>query len=98
MLPLHAGPLLHGGGGEQGIVCTASVQYSTVLYMVVQVTDLHPLCIPPVGFVLQRCVVVHATDNLIVERNVAFDTRGHCYMVEEGGTGKFLCPQSGVPD
>ncbi|CAI7748593.1 unnamed protein product [Closterium sp. NIES-53] len=33
----------------------------------------------------QRCVVVHATFNLTVEENVAFNTRGHCFMVEEGG-------------
>ncbi|CAI5520036.1 unnamed protein product [Closterium sp. Naga37s-1] len=33
----------------------------------------------------QRCVVVHATFNLTVEENVAFNTRGDCFMVEEGG-------------
>ena len=32
----------------------------------------------------QRCVVVHGTNQLLVEDNVAFDTFGHCYMTEDG--------------
>jgi hypothetical protein len=32
----------------------------------------------------QRCVVVHGTNNLLVEENVAFDTKGHCFMLEDG--------------
>lgn len=32
----------------------------------------------------QRCVVVHGTDKLRVEENVAFDTKGHCYLLEDG--------------
>ena len=32
----------------------------------------------------QRCTVVHATDRLLVDNNVAYDTFGHCYMVEDG--------------
>ena len=32
----------------------------------------------------QRCVVVHATDNLLVEGNVAFSNAGHCFMLEDG--------------
>ena len=32
----------------------------------------------------QRCVVVHGTNNLRIEENVAFDTKGHCYMTEDG--------------
>ncbi|CAI5972480.1 unnamed protein product [Closterium sp. NIES-65] len=31
----------------------------------------------------KRCVVVHTTFNLTVEENVAYHTRGHCFMVEE---------------
>jgi hypothetical protein len=31
-----------------------------------------------------RCAVVHRTDNAIVSRNVAFNTWGHCYYVEDG--------------
>lgn len=34
---------------------------------------------------LQRCVVVHATHNLTIDSNVAFNTSGHCYIIEEGG-------------
>lgn len=33
----------------------------------------------------QRCVVVHATHNATIESNVAYNTSGHCFMVEEGG-------------
>jgi hypothetical protein len=33
----------------------------------------------------QRCVVVHGTHNLTVSQNVAFDTVGHCYVLEDGG-------------
>ena len=32
----------------------------------------------------QRCMVVHATSNLLIEENVAYETRGHCYITEEG--------------
>jgi hypothetical protein len=32
----------------------------------------------------QRCVVVHGTDNLQVVENVAFNTKGHCFMLEDG--------------
>jgi hypothetical protein len=32
----------------------------------------------------QRCVVVHGTNNLLVQENVAFDTKGHCFMLEDG--------------
>lgn len=32
----------------------------------------------------QRCLVVHATNNLMVSHNVAFRTHGHCYMTEDG--------------
>lgn len=32
----------------------------------------------------QRCVVIHGTDNAVIEDNVAYDTRGHCYIVEDG--------------
>ena len=32
----------------------------------------------------QRCVVVHGTNKLRIEENVAFDTKGHCYMTEDG--------------
>lgn len=32
----------------------------------------------------QRCVVVHGTNKLRIQENVAFDTKGHCYMTEDG--------------
>lgn len=32
----------------------------------------------------QRCIVVHGTNQLKVVNNVAFDTKGHCYMTEDG--------------
>jgi len=32
----------------------------------------------------QRCVVVHGTHNVSVANNVAYDTRGHCFMLEDG--------------
>ncbi|WP_018465837.1 G8 domain-containing protein [Calidithermus timidus] len=31
-----------------------------------------------------RCLVIHGTNKLRVEGNVAFDTFGHCYFLEEG--------------
>ncbi len=31
-----------------------------------------------------RCVTVHGTDNLLVENNVAYNTIGHCYFMEDG--------------
>lgn len=33
----------------------------------------------------QRCVVIHGSHNVTIEENVAFDTYGHCYMLEDGG-------------
>lgn len=32
----------------------------------------------------QRCIVVHGTNNLMVRENIAFDTKGHCFMTEDG--------------
>jgi len=32
----------------------------------------------------QRCIVVHGTNYLTVEDNVAHDTAGHCFMLEDG--------------
>ena len=33
---------------------------------------------------LQRCIVVHGTSNMTIDSNVAFQTAGHCFIVEEG--------------
>lgn len=33
----------------------------------------------------QRCVVIHATHDTTVSENVAFRTKGHCFMLEDGG-------------
>jgi hypothetical protein len=33
----------------------------------------------------QRCIVVHGTHNVTVTENVAYDTAGHCFMLEDGG-------------
>lgn len=32
----------------------------------------------------QRCIVVHATHDLKISKNVAYNTHGHCYMTEDG--------------
>jgi hypothetical protein len=50
----------------------------------------------------QRCVVVHGTNKLRIEGNVAYDTKGHCYMTEDGiETGnefiQNLGAQTGIP-
>ena len=45
----------------------------------------------------QRCIVVHGTDNLRIESNVAFNTKGHCYMLEDGiETGNTFIRNIGV--
>lgn len=31
-----------------------------------------------------RCLTIHATNGVIVEDNVAFNTKGHCYFLEDG--------------
>jgi hypothetical protein len=31
-----------------------------------------------------RCAVLHRTDNAVISRNVAFNTRGHCFYLEDG--------------
>ena len=33
----------------------------------------------------QRCYVIHGTNDLTVDSNVAYDTFGHCFMLEDGG-------------
>ena len=50
----------------------------------------------------QRCIVVHGVRDLLVEGNVAYDTKGHCFIVEDGiETGnkfiKNLGAQTGIP-
>ncbi|GJP61931.1 hypothetical protein CLOP_g19052 [Closterium sp. NIES-67] len=32
----------------------------------------------------QRCVVIHATSDMTIEENVAYETKGHCFLTEEG--------------
>ena len=32
----------------------------------------------------QRCIVIHGTNNVLVETNVAYQTKGHCFMLEDG--------------
>jgi hypothetical protein len=32
----------------------------------------------------QRCIVVHGSNNLLVRENVAYDTKGHCFITEDG--------------
>ena len=50
----------------------------------------------------QRCIVIHGTNQLLVEENIAFDTKGHCFITEDGmeTANKFirnLGAQTGVP-
>ena len=33
----------------------------------------------------QRCTVIHGSHNVTVSDNVAYDTKGHCFMLEDGG-------------
>jgi len=33
----------------------------------------------------QRCIVVHGTNALLIEDNVAYNTAGHCFTLEDGG-------------
>jgi len=33
---------------------------------------------------LQRCIVVHRSNAVLVENNVAYDTFGHCFITEDG--------------
>ncbi|GJP48947.1 hypothetical protein CLOM_g8217 [Closterium sp. NIES-68] len=35
-------------------------------------------------FTRQRCMVIHATGNMSIEDNIAYETKGHCYLLEEG--------------
>lgn len=51
----------------------------------------------------QRCVVVHGTNQLRIQENVAFDTKGHCYITEDGMevNNQFirnLGAQTGIPN
>ena len=32
-----------------------------------------------------RCVTIHGSHGILVQDNVAYDTRGHCYFEEDGG-------------
>ncbi|GJP83999.1 hypothetical protein CLOP_g14094 [Closterium sp. NIES-67] len=36
----------------------------------------------------QRCMVVHATSRLTLVDNVAYETRGHCFVLEEGSEAR----------
>lgn len=33
----------------------------------------------------QRCFVIHGSHNISVSENVAYDTHGHCFLLEDGG-------------
>lgn len=45
----------------------------------------------------QRCIVVHGSNNLVVEDNVAFDSFGHCFIMEDGiETGNFFLRNLGA--
>jgi hypothetical protein len=33
---------------------------------------------------LQRCFVIHGTNGVTIDDNVAYKTRGHCYVLEDG--------------
>lgn len=51
----------------------------------------------------QRCVVVHGTNKLNIRENIAYDTKGHCFMLEDGmeTDNQFmynLGAQTGIPD
>ena len=51
----------------------------------------------------QRCIVVHGTDNMIIKDNIAYDTKGHCFMLEDGiETGNHFIgnigAQIGIPE
>lgn len=32
----------------------------------------------------QRCIVLHNTDDVVVKDNVAYNTKGHCFILEDG--------------
>lgn len=32
----------------------------------------------------QRCINIHGTDKVKIQENVAYDTKGHCYLTEDG--------------
>lgn len=52
----------------------------------------------------QRCVVIHGSHDVVVEDNVAFDTYGHCYILEDGAEmdnffiGNLGARTRGIPD
>ncbi|CAI5492091.1 unnamed protein product, partial [Closterium sp. Naga37s-1] len=79
-----------GAEGESGAICGDDQGCSVVRKNVMHDSK-------------QRCVVVHTIFNLTVEENVAYHTRGHCFMVEEGGEGRdrhslsALCPLRFAP-
>ncbi len=44
-----------------------------------------------------RCVTIHATDNLLVENNVTYNTVGHCFFMEDAvETGNMLVKNLGI--
>jgi len=44
-----------------------------------------------------RCVTIHATDNLLVENNVTYNTVGHCFFMEDAvETGNIVVKNLGI--
>ena len=33
---------------------------------------------------ITRCVTIHATDNVVIQSNVAYNITGHCFYLEDG--------------
>jgi len=92
--PLHGGHviILHTPGGGQSIVGLELTnmgqagnlgRYPLHFHMCGDVTG-SQMSKNLIRATNQRCTVVHGTDNALIDNNVAYDTFGHCFMVEDG--------------
>lgn len=50
-----------------------------------------PSAVPLPRSSFYRCFTVHATNNLLLQHNVAFDVQGHCFYVEASRGGACRC-------
>eukprot|EP01114_Cavostelium_apophysatum_P004867 TRINITY_DN152_c0_g1_i1.p1 TRINITY_DN152_c0_g1~~TRINITY_DN152_c0_g1_i1.p1 ORF type:complete len:1284 (-),score=344.97 TRINITY_DN152_c0_g1_i1:38-3889(-) len=68
--------------GQGGVLARYPIHFHNARY----VTDMdYTLEDASIHHNYQRCVVIHETHGVILRNNVAFDTYGHCYFLEDGG-------------
>ncbi|GJP51855.1 hypothetical protein CLOM_g10985 [Closterium sp. NIES-68] len=66
--------------GQQGVLG----RYPLHFHVCGQANQSHVVRKNAIVYSKQRCVVIHATSNMTIEDTVTYESKGHCFLVEEG--------------